>query len=92
MSESREKATAAMKVAWEIYREDQHQGTPRPFAVCLKASWRLLDRLRRSARAGGPQADATHRKRKFPSPLQQGEPSKALARYKAAYLTAKIGR
>ena len=92
MSEVREKASAAMKVAWEIYREDQRQGTPRAFGECLKASWKLLRKLRQAARALPPPADAVYRKRKSPSPFQQAGPSKALARFKAAYLTAKIGR
>ena len=92
MSEAREKASSAMKVAWEIYREDQRQGTPRAFGECLRASWKLLRKLSQAAPAFCPKADAVYRKRKLQGPLEQGEPSKALARFKAAYLTAKIGR
>ncbi len=81
-----------MKVAWEFYREDQRQGMPRPFGECLRASWAWLAKLRQAAPAVSPQTDAVYRKRKPQSPLEHAGTSKALAHFKAAYVTAKIGR
>jgi hypothetical protein len=78
------KPCRAMRLAWDIYRSEARDR--RPFRECLKAAWKLLRKFERPLRRKPP------RPRPGLSPLDPRFSGAARDRFKAAYLTARLGR
>ena len=89
----RARLSRVMGMAWAFWRDARQQGQVRSFGDCLRGAWRMSKRLVEAAVALiGGRKHLRLSKSLIRSPIARSLGANSLGDYRAAYLTARLGR